>query len=202
MPVTYEDIKKANDEVGLSTIKRESKNGKVTTFEYATVAQRIKAFRMVYPDGCILTDMVSNENGVCVFRASVYSCGDITINSLLATGTAYEREGSSFINNSSYIENCETSAVGRALGIAGFGIDQDVATADEILNAQQNQIANEKPTEAHIKALEKRCADDGVDVAALCKLYKVKTLGDLTMKKYVNIHENWDKISLMGKENK
>ena len=33
---------------------------------------------------------------------------------LVATGHAYEKEGSSFINKTSYIENCETSAIGRA----------------------------------------------------------------------------------------
>jgi hypothetical protein len=45
--------------------------------------------------------MISNVNGVCIFRASVYD-GDI----LLGTGTAYEKEGSTFINKTSYIENC------------------------------------------------------------------------------------------------
>ncbi len=60
---------------------------------------------------------------------------------LLGTGTAYEKENSSFINKTSYIENCETSAVGRALGMAGFGIDTSIRSAEEMQNAdlQQNQ---------------------------------------------------------------
>lgn len=187
MSVTFDDIKKANETIKTTDIK-----GKA----YAEVSERIRAFRMVYPTGKIMTEMVSNENGVCVFRATIY--GDSM--NIISTGTAFEKDGSNFINQTSYIENCETSAVGRALGFAGFGINHGVASADEVLNAQQNQIANEKIDEIKVKALEQRCANDGVTVDALCNLYKVKTLSDLNNKQYVNIHENWDKISLMGKE--
>jgi hypothetical protein len=121
----YLDLAIANETIKTTDIK-----GK----DYAEVNQRIKAFRMVYPQGSIRTEMVSNENGVCIFRAAVWSGED-----LLGTGTAYEKEDSSFINKTSYIENCETSAVGRALGMAGFGIDVSVASAEEVANAMQNQ---------------------------------------------------------------
>ncbi len=124
--VTFEKIQKANETINTTSIK-----GK----DYAEVNQRIKAFRMVYPMGTIGTEMVQNENGVCIFRAIIRNEeGDI-----IATGTAYEKEGSTFINKTSYIENCETSAVGRALGMAGFGIDTSVASAEEVQNAMANQ---------------------------------------------------------------
>ena len=103
--------------------------------DYVLVNQRVKAFRLVYPDGKILTNMASNENGVCVFRAEVYD-GE---GKLLATGTAYEKENGSFINKTSYIENCETSAIGRALGFCGFGIDASIASYEEVSNAMLNQ---------------------------------------------------------------
>lgn len=136
MTVTFEQIKEANSSIVTTAIERKDKNtGKVSRKDYAEVNQRIKAFRMVYPTGQILTEMVSNENGVCVFRASVYTEDGIP----LATGTAYEKESSSFINKTSYIENCETSAVGRALGMAGFGIDVSVASYEEVANAIENQ---------------------------------------------------------------
>ena len=124
---TYEEIKKANDEARVTFIE---KGGKVNV--YVEVNERIKAFRKVYPEGFILTEMASNQDGVCVFRTEVgyYLVGDTKI--VLGTGTAYENEGSSFINKTSYIENCETSSVGRALGMAGFGIDDDIASAEEI----------------------------------------------------------------------
>lgn len=130
--ITFENIQKANE-----TIKTTDIMGK----DYAEVNQRIKAFRMVYPTGTIETEMSSNENGVVIFRANVYDNED----RLLATGTAYEKENSTFINKTSYIENCETSAIGRALGIAGFGIDTSVASAEEVQNAINNQEVNDKP---------------------------------------------------------
>ena len=128
----YLDLAIANETIKTTDIK-----GK----EYAEVNQRIKAFRMVYPQGMIETNMISNENGVCIFKASVYEPSGV----LLGTGYAYEKEDSSFINKTSYIENCETSAVGRALGMCGFGIDVSVASAEEVQNAINNQtITQEK----------------------------------------------------------
>ena len=132
--ISYLDLAIANETIKTTDIK-----GK----DYAEVNQRIKAFRMVYPQGTIETEMVSNENGVCIFRANVYD-DDI----LLGTGTAYEKENSSFINKTSYIENCETSAVGRALGMAGFGIDTSVASAEEVQNAINNQVTISTEDEA------------------------------------------------------
>ena len=108
--------------------------------DYAEVNQRIKAFRSLCPGGAILTEMLSCENGVCIFKATI--CDENM--KVLGTGTAYEKEGSTFINKTSYIENCETSAVGRALGMCGFGIDTSIASAEEVQNAIQNQ--GQKPT--------------------------------------------------------
>ena len=123
---TWDQLCKANSIIRTTDVK-----GK----DYAEVNQRIKAFRSVCPGGAIITDMLSNENGVCVFKASIY---DEEMR-LIGTGTAYEKETSSFINKTSYIENCETSAVGRALGMCGFGIDVSVASAEEVKNAITNQ---------------------------------------------------------------
>ena len=148
----YEDIKKANETILTTDIK-----GK----QYAEVNQRIKAFRMCYPTGTIETEMVSNEGGVCIFRASVYAkkilIGEADYGSfenaplyadvLLGTGTAYEKENSTFINKTSYIENCETSAVGRALAMCGFGIDTSIASKEEVENAIEQQEQEKKEQE-------------------------------------------------------
>ena len=137
----FEDIKRVNE-----TIKTLDVKGK----DYAEVNQRIKAFRMLYPTGTIETEMLSNENGVCVFKAKVgYTISIFEDNkieqyfTLLGTGTAYEKEGSTFINKTSYIENCETSAVGRALAMCGIGIDTSIASAEEVQNAINNQITKQ-----------------------------------------------------------
>ena len=126
--IKYTDIAKANETIKTTNIK-----GK----EYAEVNQRIKAFRMVHPNGTITTDIVNIENGIVLMKASITD----DEGRLIGTGYAYEKEKGSFINQTSYIENCETSAVGRALGMCGFGIDTSVASAEEVQNAIINQKA-------------------------------------------------------------
>lgn len=134
--IKFEDIKKVNETI--STIDVKGKN-------YAEVNQRIKAFRMLYPAGVIETEILSVENGVCIMKATIKDDND----HILGIGHAYEKENSTFINKTSYIENCETSAVGRALAMCGIGIDTSVASYEEVANAIENQKPkNDKVTEA------------------------------------------------------
>lgn len=129
----YEAIEKVNKEIKATKLKNE-KTGKVIG-DYVEVNQRIIAFRKLHPLGSIITEMLSNQNGICVFKASAYTQDGL----LLATGTAYEKEDSTFINKTSYIENAETSSIGRCLGIAGFGIDSSIASKEEVVNIITNQ---------------------------------------------------------------
>lgn len=177
--IEYADLQRANEAIKPITISKTDKKGKTTNKEYAEVNQRIKAFRMVFPDGFIATDIISNEDGVCIIKASVgyYLDGQAMT---LGHGTAYEREGSSFINQSSYIENCETSAVGRALGMAGFGIDTSIASAEEVQNAQLNQT--EKPDQRTIDALRERLEKYDSDIDAICRMYGFEKLEDFDWK--------------------
>ena len=108
--------------------------------EYVEVNERVKHFRKNYEGWRIITELVSNDNKVCVFKASVQDENGNTI----STGYAYEKEDASFINKTSYIENCETSAVGRALGFLGIGIDTSIASSDEVANAVNNQTSGNK----------------------------------------------------------
>ena len=185
--ITFDDIQKANETIKTTDIK-----GK----DYAEVNQRIKAFRMVYPDGCIKTEMKSNVDGVCTFTAYVYeyykqNAGSMFNNNvsskLLATGTAYEKENSTFINKTSYIENCETSAVGRALGMCGFGIDTSVASAEEVQNAIANQDetttnqAEQKATAKQIEILSKNYK--GTNLKKLLEVNNIEKLEDMPLKK-------------------
>ena len=178
---TYEDIKKANDECKISPIKDKP---------YIEVNERVKAFRKVYPDGFIQTDIMSNEKGVCVFKAEVGTYSDDGIRRLLGTGTAYEKEDANFINKTSYIENCETSAVGRALGMAGFGIDTSIASKEEVENAINNQ--DQKETKAETKAERKATPKQvavlknkytGANLDKLLEVNGVESIEDLPMSK-------------------
>ena len=102
--------------------------------DYITVNEGIKEFRKLHPQGQILNQVMANADGQVMFQ-----CKIIVDGVLVATAHAYEKEGSSFINKTSYIENCETSAVGRALGMYGIGIDTSLASADEVANAVTQQ---------------------------------------------------------------
>ena len=148
--------------------------------DYVEVNERIKAFWQLCENGKILTNLVSNENGVCVFKAAVYE--DKNDTEPRATGTAYEKEGSTFINKNSYIENCETSAVGRALGNAGIGIDTSVASFEEVANAITQQDA-EKPISKVIEESLRDLIDnlgvsddEVIKVLATLKCVKLKDL--------------------------
>lgn len=112
---------------------------------YVEVNERVKFFRSAeeYKGWSLETELLSNANGTCVFKASVKDENGI----VKATGHAYENEGSTFINKTSYIENCETSAVGRALGLLGIGIDSSIASSDEVQNAMNNQPKKQSGTD-------------------------------------------------------
>lgn len=176
--IKYEDLVKANESIKTTDIK--GKN-------YAEVNQRIKAFRMLFPDGFIKTDVFYLQDGVCVMQAQVgyYEPTEEPYPKviILGEGTAYEKEDSSFINKTSYIENCETSAVGRALGMAGIGIDVSVASAEEVQNAILNQNKAAKITDTQVKSIRTTIEKnpDAMTEEGLCKYFKVKKLEDMTI---------------------
>ena len=178
--------------------------------DYVMVNERIKAFKELYPDYAIVTEIEHLGDGMCVIKAMVMDAEG----NPKASGHAYEKEGSSPINKTSYIENCETSAVGRALGFMGIGIDTSICSAEELAIAisQQEtpeQIAERKlngeavelPTgEDFAKAM--KCASTqqitmikgiaeriGQPTDNICKKYKVKELGDLSPEQATEIIE-------------
>ena len=184
MEITFKDIQKANEQIRTTDIK-----GK----DYAEVNQRIKAFRMVYPMGFINTKIYALEDGICTIQAEVGFYDDNGNIRVLGKGLAQEKENSSFINKTSYIENCETSAVGRALGMAGFGIDTSVASYEEVANAIENQKKAERISAKEVKTLksmiENYPATEPFDsrVDKICNLYHVNGLNELNAEQYTKL---------------
>jgi len=89
--------------------------------DYISVADRIEQFYEKYPNGRIVTKMVElRDDGMVVFTAAVYRDAEDPVDKPAATGWAYEREGQGHVNRTSFIENCETSAIGRALANLNF----------------------------------------------------------------------------------
>lgn len=161
--MNYKQIEDANSAIKTTDIK-----GK----DYAEVNQRIKAFRMVEPNGSIETEILKLENGLCLMRAVIKN----EQGTIIGVGHAYENENSSFINKTSYIENCETSAVGRALGMCGFGIDTSVASYEEVANAIKNQEPKAAPLDPQ---LLNECKRLDIDLNNIAKYFK-KPLEALT----------------------
>ena len=177
--IKFEDIKKANESILTMDIK-----GK----EYAAVNERIKVFRMLYPQGSITTEIVSLENGICVIKATASNDEGV----VLGTGHAYEKEGSTFINKTSYIENCETSAIGRCLASCGIGIDTSICSAEEV----QNAIAQQSMTDEKAKLIEKMqelVVTTETELKTILDHYKVKHDVELTEKQLQEIVAHLEK---------
>jgi|TARA_B100001939_G_C16918221_1_gene607983 hypothetical protein len=107
--------------------------------EYRTVAERVNLFHEEHKDAVksIKTKICFTEENKVVMKATV------SVNDSIYTGHAEEVYDSSMINKTSALENCETSAIGRALASAGFG-GTEFASADEVANAISQQ--NTKPS--------------------------------------------------------
>ena len=112
--------------------------------EYVEVNERLKEFRNTFKDYSLTTEIIELTPEYCVLKAIITDDKGV----VRATGLAQENRDSSYINKTSYIENCETSAWGRALGNFGIGIDSAICTADELLMALNAQQQEKKPTPA------------------------------------------------------
>lgn len=178
--------------------------------DYVMVNERIKELKRLYPDYSIVTEIEHLEDKMCVIKATILDAEG----NPKATGHAYEREGSTPINRTSFIENAETSAVGRAIGFMNIGIDTSICSAEELAIAisQQEtpeQIAERKlngeavelPTgedfakamkcasAQQITMIKTICERIGQPMDNICKKYNVKELGDLSPEQATEIIE-------------
>ena len=105
--------------------------------QYVEVNERIKFFRQEdeYKNWTLSTEFTALDSSMCVCKAIVANPEQ----RIIASGHAHETQGSSTINKTSYVENCETSAIGRALAMMGIGIDTSIASANEVNEAITKQ---------------------------------------------------------------
>ena len=180
----------------LATVKIKGK-------DYVMVNERIKAFRNNFKGFSLETEIIDITDESCTMRAVVRD----DTGRIIATGTAQERKQSSNINNTSYVENCETSAWGRALGNLGIGVDTSICSAEELSFALTNQKATEEReqsekaekqatknfqkdmdsaepiiTNATLEKLNTLIAEMHKSPEQVARAYKAKTLSELTEK--------------------
>ena len=166
--VTKENLTEVNKKLQTLDVK-----GKA----YVMVNERVKAFRELCPDGSIETEILNLENGIVTMKATVKD----ETGKVLGTGLAQEKETNGYINKTSFVENCETSAVGRALGFAGIGVDGSMASAEEVANAiLQQETAKKKIAAEKVNVIKKDIENGVIDEAKLLKWMKISKIEDMT----------------------
>ena len=121
--------------------------------DYVMVKDRIIFFNEYYPNGSIKTELKATDNSF-IFKATVTP--DVENPNRKFVGHAEEVIGSSQINKTLALENCETSSIGRALGCMGICVEDAFASADEVKNAihQQNKPAYYQKTDNQIEKFD------------------------------------------------
>ena len=158
--------------------------------EYVQVNERIKAFRNNYKDYALTTEIVEISDTHCVIKASVID----PQGRVLATGYARETVNKSPINKFAFVENCETSAWGRALGNFGIGVDTAICSAEELLQkiSQEGSAKIELPLDELSKGeidscrtkeeLVKLCQRIGKELGAEEQKYRKSLLAEYSKK--------------------
>ena len=138
---------------------------------YVMVKDRVIHFNGEYPNGCIKTKKLPSIENIVIFEATVIP--NIENPDRYFTGHAEEEIGSTQINKTSALENCETSAVGRALAMMGIGADESFASADEVANAafKQNEQEATGITQSHAQVVSQNGAKTPKNglICPLCK---------------------------------
>jgi len=128
---------------------KKSLNGKTVSIfgkSYATVALRLAiARRNLGTSLDIVTKVIHHDDKQILMQADIFIDGKH-----VSTGTAHEIRATTRINQTSYVENCETSAIGRALAMCGM-IDDQVASAEEVSLAIES---SDKKLQSALKTLE------------------------------------------------
>ena len=150
--------------------------------DYKTVAKRVDEFRKQYESKmAIVTNLVAIDEKSVVMKAEILDENQ----RIIATGYAEENRQASQINRTSALENCETSAIGRAL--ANFGLaGGEYASADEVASAINQQ---EQSNKSRIDFQEVRDTAKMIDdLESLQALYKELMAEKLTEKQQAVIN--------------
>ena len=101
--------------------------------DYVEVNQRVLYFRNEpkFEGWTIENELVVIDSDTCIVKSTIKD----TAMRVVASAHAQEDRTSSMINKTSYVENCETSAVGRALAMLGIGIETSIASSNEVAMA-------------------------------------------------------------------
>lgn len=120
---------------------------------YILVADRVLFFNENYKNGSIESKLVSPVDSQTIIVKAVVT-PDVTNPSRRFVAYSQAVIGQGMVNTTSALENAETSAIGRALGFMGIGVIESIASADEMVKAE-----NATPKLGYVEG--KTCPKDG-----------------------------------------
>jgi hypothetical protein len=146
---------------------------------YETVEDRLARFWADHPSGRVQTELVIQDGDQVIFRASVYF--DAADPIPRATGFAEELRGSSPVNKTSHLENCETSAIGRALANCGYATRGKRASREEMSKIERGSTDRYEDTPRYVGSAASRSGGfaSPKQIGFIKKLAKDRGLDDL-----------------------
>jgi len=140
---------------------------------YETVAQRLERWWVKYETGRIITTIHHYDGSTIIMRAEGYNNDD----RLIATGYAEEVFGNSPVNKTSFLENCETSAIGRMISNSPIGHTGERASSTEMEKVNRINSAPAK-TDSYGSATPKQ-------IGFLKSLARGKNMDDLKLLEFM-----------------
>jgi hypothetical protein len=129
--------------------------------DYETVEERLIKFWKGNPEGRIVTVMLSGSGSQFIVRAELYKNGSDPV---WATGLAEETVQGRGVNSTSALENCETSAIGRALANAGYATKGKRASREEM-----NKVASVNVAQSAIAEVKAKMAETSKEYVPIAK---------------------------------
>jgi hypothetical protein len=181
---------------------------------YETVESRLARFWEQHPNGRIETTMMSYDGDSCVFRAEIYKENNLLRGPMVsrngdellsypkpdATGYAHEIHAERGVNQTSFVENCETSAIGRALANMGFATQGKRASREEMQKVERLGGTPQPTGKTHtpsgafatpkqIGYIKKLAKDKGMDDLALLEMIQLNLDDDSAVLELLKSHE-------------
>jgi len=165
---------------------------------YETVEQRLVRFWAAYPNGRVYTSMMNYTGDACVFYAELYADKEDKVP--VATGYAEEIKSDRGVNATSFVENCETSAIGRAIANCPLQAQasgprpsrNEMQKVERLTTPQQPQVHNPSgafATPKQIGYIKKLAKDKGMDDLALLEMIQLNLNDDSAVLELLKSHE-------------